>query len=140
LFVNDCLFGDILAKTTSVIKNLKKGSFILIDGEPCKVESIASGKSGKHGASKSRVDAIGLFDGRRRSIVKPSGDNVDVPIINKNRAQVLAITGDTVKLMDLEDYSMFDLDIPDEMKGKLKSGEEVTYYEVLGTRTLKPLK
>ena len=129
-----------MAKITSVIKSLKKGSFILIDGTPCKVESIASGKSGKHGASKSRVDAVGLFDGRRRSIVKPSSDNIDVPIINKNKAQVLAITGDQVKLMDLTDYSMFDLEIPEELKGKLKSGEEVTYYEVIGIRTLKALK
>ena len=129
-----------MAKITSVIKSLKKGSFILIDGIPCKVESIASGKSGKHGASKSRVDAVGLFDGRRRSIVKPSSDNIDVPIINKNKAQILAITGDQVKLMDLTDYSMFDLEIPEELKGKLNSGEEVTYYEVIGIRTLKALK
>jgi len=134
------LFGDFLGKTTSVIKNLKKGSFILIDDTPCRVESIASGKSGKHGASKSRVDAIGLFDNRRRSIVKPSGDNVDVPIINKMKAQVLAISGNRVQLMDLSDYSMFELDIPEELKGKLNSGEEVTYYEIIGIRTLKPLK
>ena len=127
-------------KTTSVIKNLKKGSFILIDDAPCRVESIASGKSGKHGASKTRVDGIGLFDGRRRSIVKPSGDTVDVPIINKKKAQVLAITGDRVQLMDLADYSMFELDIPEELKGKLNSGGEVNYYEIIGIRTLKPLK
>jgi translation initiation factor 5A len=129
-----------LDKTTSVIKSLKKGSLILIDDVPCRVESIASGKSGKHGASKSRVDAIGLLDNRRRSIVKPSSDTVDVPIINKKKAQVLAIAGENVKLMDLTDYSMFELEIPEELKGQLKSGEEIHYYEIMDVKTLKKLK
>ena len=129
-----------MEKTTIVIKNLKKGSFVLIDGNPCRVESISSGKSGKHGASKTRVEGIGLFDGRRRSIVKPSSDKVDVPIINKKKAQVLAISGNRAQLMDLSDYSMFELDIPEELKGKLSSGEEINYFEVVGIRTLKQLK
>ncbi len=129
-----------MEKTTSVIKNLKKGHFVLIDNAPCRVESISSGKSGKHGASKTRVEAIGLLDGRRRTIVKPSGDNVDVPIINKKKAQVLALTGNKVQLMDLSDYSMFELEIPEELKGRLKSGEEVNYFELADIRTLKPLK
>jgi translation initiation factor 5A len=123
-----------------VIKNLKKGHFILINGVPCRIESIFSSKSGKHGASKTRIEGIGLFDGRRRSIVKPSGDKVDVPIIIKKKAQVLALSGDRVQLMDLSDYSMFELDVPEELKGKLNSGEEVNYFEVVGIRTLKPLK
>ena len=133
-------FGDVLEKTTTVIKNLKKGSFILIDEDPCRVESISSGKAGKHGASKTRVEGIGLFDGRRRSIVKPSSDKVDVPIINRKKAQVLAISGNRVQLMDLANYSMFELDIPEELKGKLNSGEEINYYELVGNRTLKQLK
>ena len=119
---------------------MKKGHFVLIDDAPCRVDSIASGKSGKHGASKTRVDAIGLFDNRRRSIVKPSSDNVDVPIINKKKAQILALTPEKVQLMDLTDYSMFDLEIPEELKGKLNAGEEINYYEIIGIKTLKPLK
>ena len=133
-------FGDNLEKTITVIKNLKKGSFCIIDSDPYRVDSISSTKSGKHGASKTRVDAIGLFDGRRKSIVKPSDEKIDVPIINKKKAQVLAISGDKAQLMDLTDYSMFDLEIPEELKGKLNSGEEVSYYELVGIRTLKQLK
>jgi len=129
-----------LEKTTSAIKDIKKGHFLLIDGLPCRAETISSGKSGKHGASKTRIDAICLFDGRRKSIVKPSSEDVDVPIITKKNAQVLSITGDKAQLMDLTDYSMFELDIPEEMKGKLTAGGEIAYYEVIGINTLKPLK
>lgn len=129
-----------MEKTTSIIKNLKKGHFVLIDGIPCRVMSVSSAKSGKHGASKTRVEGIGVLDGRRKSIVKPSGDTVDVPIISKKKAQVLALAGDKAQLMDLSDYSMFELEIPEELKGKLNPGEEVNYFELAGIRTLKPLK
>ncbi len=129
-----------MEKTVSTIKNLKKGSFVLIDDVPCRVESVSITKSGKHGAAKGRVDAIGLFDGRRRSLVKPADANIDVPIILRKKAQVLVISGEKVQLMDLTDYSQFELDIPEELQGKLNSGEEVSYYEVAGVRTLKQLK
>lgn len=129
-----------LEKTVTAIKNLKPGGFVLIDGVPCRVEKTQRGKTGKHGASKCRVDAIGLIDGRRRSIVKPSSESVDVPIIIKKNAQVLAIAGEKAQLMDLEDYSMLELDIPEEMKGTLKSGDEIAYFEVAEIRTLKQIK
>ena len=129
-----------MEKTIAVIKDLRKGSFVVIDDIPCKVDDVSVTKSGKHGAAKARVDAIGLLDGRRRSIVKPADENVDVPIILKKKAQVLAISGDKVQLMDTVDYSMLELEIPEELKGKLNSGEEISYYELGGIKTLKPLK
>jgi len=124
----------------SVIKNLKKGSFVLIDDVPCRVVSVNISKSGKHGAAKARVEGMGLVDGRRRDIIKPADAKVPVPILLKKQAQVLAIIGDRVQLMDLSDYSNFELDIPEEMKGKLESGQEIMYYEIEGMRTLQAPK
>jgi len=124
----------------AVLKNLKKGGFILIDDIPCKVVSVNISKSGKHGASKARVEGMGLFDGRRRDIIKPADAKVPVPIILKKQAQVLAIIEERVQLMDLIDYSNFELDVPEEMKGKLESGQEITYYEIEGVRTLQAPK
>ncbi len=124
----------------TVIKNLKKGGFVLIDDVPCKVVAVNISKSGKHGAAKARVEGMGMFDNRRRSIIKPADAKVPVPILNKKQAQVLAIVGDKVQLMDLTDYSTFELDIPKSMKGKLDSGQEIMYYEIEGTRTLESPK
>ncbi len=124
----------------SIIKNLKKGSFVLIDDVPCRVVSVNISKSGKHGAAKARVEGMGLVDGRRRDIIKPADAKVPVPILLKKQAQVLAIIGDKVQLMDLTDYSNFELDIPEEMKGKLESGQEIMYYEIEGMRTLQAPK
>lgn len=129
-----------MEKTTAVIKDLKPDGFILIENVPCRVERVAISSSGKHGAAKCRVDAIGLLDGRRRSIVKPASETVEVPIVTKKSAQVLAIVGNKAQIMDLQDYSVFELEIPEEKKEEIKPGEEISYFEVVGIKTLKELK
>jgi len=129
-----------LEKTTAVIKNLKPNGFVLIDGVPCRVERVDVSKSGKHGAAKARVEAVGLLDGKRRSIVKPADETVEVPIVEKKRAQVLAIIGNKAQLMDMSDYSVLELEIPEERREEIKQGEEIDYYEVMDIKTLKELK
>jgi translation initiation factor 5A len=129
-----------MAKTTGVIKDLKPNGFVLIDDAPCRIERVDVSKSGKHGAAKARVEAIGLFDNRRRSLVKPADDTVEVPILEKKRAQIISIMGGKAQLMDLSDFSVFELEIPEERREKIKQGEEVDYFEIVGIRTLKELK
>ena len=129
-----------MEKTTAVIKNLKPNGFVLIDGVPCRVERVDVSKSGKHGAAKARVEAVGLLDGKRRSIVKPADETVEVPIVEKKKAQVLAIIGNKAQLMDMSDYSVLELEIPEERREEIKQGEEIDYYEVMDIKTLKELK
>jgi translation initiation factor 5A len=129
-----------LEKTTSEIKNLKPNGFVLIDNVPCRVERVQVSSSGKHGHSKVRLDALGLLDNIRRSIIKPADDVVDVPIVEKKKAQVLSITRNKAQIMDLIDYSVFELDIPEERKEEIKQGEEIDYFLVCDIKTLKELK
>jgi translation initiation factor 5A len=129
-----------MEKTNTGIKNLKPNGFVMIDDAPCRVEKVHVSSSGKHGHSKVRVDAIGLLDDTRRSIIKPADDVVDIPIVVKKKAQVLAVVGKKAQLMELSDYSNFELDIPEERKDDVKQGEEIDYYEVCDIKTLKQLK
>jgi len=126
--------------TNSTLKNLRVGQFVLVDGEVCRVVNIDISKAGKHGSAKARVDMTGVFDGRRRSIVKPADSDIEVPIILKKTAQVLAISGNTVQLMDLEDYSQFETEIPEDVKGTVTEGGEVMYWEVIGRKILREAK
>ena len=126
--------------TRTGIKDLKPGSYVVIDDAPCKVEKVQVSTSGKHGHAKIRIEALGILDGRRRSILGPSHEEVSVPIILKKEAQILAVSGNTAQLMDMVDYSTFELEIPEEVKDKVIPGGEISYFEVLGIRTLKPLK
>ncbi len=119
------------------LKDLKPGHFIMIDGEPCKVMDITISKPGKHGSTKARVEAIGLFDRRKHELLAPASGDAEQPVIEKKKAQVLSLSGDIVQLMDLEDYSTFEVSIPEELKGRLESGIEIGYWKISGRVMLK---
>ena len=112
--------------------SLKVGSYIVIDGEPCRIVSYDHSKPGKHGSSKARVAAIGVFDGSKHSLVSPVSANVEVPIIDKRNGQVISISSKTLQLMDLETFEVFDTSsVEDEMRDKIRQGGEVEYWKVL---------
>ncbi len=120
---------------SGTIKDAKPGSYVMIDGEPCKVVSYTKSKPGKHGAAKVRIETVGVFDGKKRVVLKPADAEISVPIIEKKKAQVISVSGDIAQLMDLETYETFEASIPEEFKGKLDSGREVLYWK-MGSRIL----
>lgn len=121
-------------KTVTEVRNLKKGRYIIVDDEPCKISDMTTSSPGKHGSAKARIESIGIFDQKKRSIVKPVGDKIDVPIIDKRSGMVTAIMGDTVQLMDMETYETFEVPAPapEEVEGQLEESVEVEYLETLG--------
>ena len=124
-------------KELAEVRTLKVNRYILVDEEPCKIVSISTSKPGKHGEAKARIEAIGVFDGQKRSIVHPVKHKVHVPMINKRTAQVLSLMGtDHVQLMDLETYETFEMPIEDEYKGKLEPGNEIQYLEAMGRKKI----
>lgn len=113
--------------------DLRTGSYIILDDEPCRIVEYSKSKPGKHGSAKARVVAIGVFDGTKRSIVKPVDSQVEVPVIEKRSAQAIAMLPAAVQLMDLETYEVFEAPLPEEeMKSKLEPGIEVEYWRILG--------
>jgi translation initiation factor 5A len=123
-------------KEQTEIRTLKVGRYVVIDDEPCVIIGIATSKPGKHGSAKARVDAIGIFDGQKRSIVQPVSAKIYVPIVERKGAQIIAIMGKTAQLMDLNDYSTFEIEIPEEHADTIESGKEITYLESMGKRKL----
>ncbi len=114
--------------------SIKVGSFIVIDGEPCRVVEVEKSKTGKHGSAKARIVGIGIFDGVKRSLIVPTSSRVEVPVVRKFSGQVIALLPDTVQIMSLEDYSTLELSYPedDELKSKLTEGIEVEIWEIMG--------
>ncbi len=117
-------------------KEIGKGSFIIIDGIPCKVVEIETSAPGKHGAAKSRITAIGIFENVKKTLLLSGHGEVPVPEIRKKRAQVVSITENVAQLMDLESYEMFESGVPEEMKNAIKPGAEVEVLETMGRRAI----
>ncbi len=117
-------------------KEIGKGSFIIIDGIPCRIVDIETSAPGKHGAAKSRITAIGIFDGSKKTLLLSGHGEVEVPEIKKKRAQVVSITENTAQLMDLENYEIFESVVPEELRGSVKAGAEVEVLETMGRRAI----
>lgn len=118
------------------MRELKVNRYVVIDDEPCKIISIQFSKPGKHGEAKARLEAVGIFDGQKRSVVHPVTHKVRVPMIDKRKAQVLSIHENKAQVMDLENYETFEMEVPEELRGSLQAGQEQMYIETLGRRKL----
>ncbi len=112
---------------------LKVGSYVIVDDEACRIVGYTKSKPGKHGSAKARVVAVGVFDGGKRTFVRPVSAQVEVPIIEKRGGQVIALLPNAVQVMDLETYEIIEAPLPEEdFKSKLASGVEVEYWRILG--------
>ena len=113
------------------VNSIKNGSYVVIDGEPCRVVDIQHAKTGKHGHAKARIVAIGLFDGVKRTIALPTSEKIEIPIIEKINVQVLSKQGENLYLvMDLNTYEQFEARGPDDEGIKQKLDEAMSRGEV----------
>jgi translation initiation factor 5A len=119
----------------------KVGTNILVDGMPCVVKNIDISKTGKHGHAKCRIEAIGIITGTKKVFVVPGHDRLEVPLVEKRKAQVLSKTpGElgNVNLMDLESFETLDVPCPDkEVFESLQEDGNCEYWDIEGEKIVK---
>jgi translation initiation factor 5A len=114
----------------------KPGTTISWEGAACTVRSNDISKSGKHGASKCRIEAIGIFDDKKRVITVPGDTRFEVPLVEKKKAQILNVSEKTASVMDLESFETIDLPFSEEIKDQLASEKQVEYWDVEGHKCI----
>ena len=122
------------------VSSMKKGRYMIIDGRPCEIVNIERSAPGKHGHAKFRITGIDIITGAKKQGVYTGHDKVEVPIIEKKNASVLSVSEDKAQIMDMSSYETFEVDIPEEFKGKLEPNMEIIYWDVLGTKLIKQIK
>jgi len=106
---------------------VKEKQFILIDGVICKIDTITKSKPGKHGAAKIRLTATAVFTGTKMNLLKPSSEDVEIPILDKGNAQVIADLGNKYQIMDTQNYQTLEVDKDDFTD--LVAGSEIEYLK-----------
>ncbi|MEF8774933.1 MAG: translation initiation factor IF-5A [Haloarculaceae archaeon] len=117
-----------MAKQQSEVRDLDEGSYVMIDDAPCEIKSYSTAKPGKHGSAKARVEAVGVFDTKKRSLSQPVDAKIWVPIINRKQGQVVSVSGDDAQVMDLETYETFTMRVPEDEA--LSPDDEIEYLEM----------
>ena len=115
----------------------KSGSAVMIENAACIVKKTDISKTGKHGHAKVRMEAVGIFDGKKRVIVVPGHERMEVPLIRKLKGQVLSIQNNTANIMDLESFETMDVAISEDAKEDVKEGGNVEYWDVNGQKIIK---
>ncbi len=123
-------------KEQTEIGKLKEGRYMVIEDEPCRIVSISISKPGKHGAAKSRIDAVGIFDGVKRSVVQPVSARAYVPVVERKSGQVITITGNVVQMMDMKDFQTIEITTDADKLVGVEVGKEIMYIESMGKRKL----
>ncbi len=126
----------------SEAKSLKPGSYFLIEGEPCRVISMDKSKPGKHGAAKANIVAVGFFDNRKRNVIMPADRMVDVPIIDKTGATIIADLGENYSLMDTETFETFEVPKPTdpEITSSINLNVNVEVWHLMGKKVITRIK
>ncbi len=115
---------------------IKSGTNIIVDGISCTVKSIDISKTGKHGHAKCRIEAVGIIGGQKKVFVVPGHDRIEIPNVDKRKAQVLSI-GDNVSVMDLESFETLEIPCDSELKAQLEVNSNVEYWDVEGDKIIK---
>ena len=116
--------------------SLKIGGYVIFNGKACRITDILTSRPGKHGHAKVRISAVGLVDGSKIIKLYPGHDKIEVPIVEKETAQILSIAEDTANVMDAKTYETFDLKIPEDLKETVKEGNQVSYWIIMGQKVM----
>lgn len=115
----------------------KVGTNIILDGMSYTIKNIDISKTGKHGHAKCRIEAVGIINGQKKIIVVPGHERMEVPLVDKRKAQVLSIGENTVSIMDSESFETLDLACDPELKEQLEENSNVEYWDIEGEKIIK---
>ena len=99
---------------------IRKGGYIMIKGNPCKVSDVSTSKTGKHGHAKANYYGYDIFTHKRYEDCEPTTHNVMVPVVTRTEYLLTDINeddktenGDIVTLMNEGGDQREDLRLPD---------------------------
>jgi len=105
--------------------SIKKGSYVLLKGNPCKVIDVTTSKTGKHGHAKAHFVGIDIFTGKKYEDMCPTSHNMNVPNITRVEYTLLDITEDGfLSVMDDDGNNREDLKLPMNSSDLCKSFEK----------------
>src|SRR6056297_3491699 len=124
-----------MAKEQTEVRDLQEGNYVMIEDTPCKINAYSTAKPGKHGSAKARIEAVGVFDEKKRSLSQPVDQKIWIPIIDRKQGQVVSLESDTVaQVMDLDTYETVTMQIPADLE--LSADDNIEYLEFEGQRKI----
>ena len=111
--------------------SLKRGDFVVQDGEPYFVEKAQAVVISKHSHTKMKIDLKNLFSGDKRTLSAPNHEDIEKADVIRKHGQFISRTEEGKgQVMDMVDYGVLDAEIKEGVD--LNEGDEVTYIDFKG--------
>lgn len=118
-----------MAREQKEVRDLQEGNYVMVDDAACEINSYSTAKPGKHGSAKARIEAAGVFDGKKRSLSQPVDAKIWVPIIHRKQGQVVSVeSSEVAQVMDLETYETITIKTPEDVS--LSPDDQIEYLEM----------
>eukprot|EP00941_MAST-03F_sp_MAST-3F-sp1_P005360 g5360.t1 len=107
---------------------VKKGSFLVMKGHPCKVIEVSISKTGKHGHAKANIFGLDVFTGKKYNEISPTSHNMTAPTMFRDEWQLTDLSHEgTMTLMNENGDTREDLDLPKDTSGNLSElGQQIS--------------
>ncbi|KAA8494222.1 Eukaryotic translation initiation factor 5A [Porphyridium purpureum] len=149
-FIADAAGGSGASDTVPIQAGaLKKGSFVVLKGFPCKIVDYSTSKTGKHGHAKANITGIDIFTNKKYEDVCPTSHNMQQPIVNRKDYQLIDVDEENfVSLMDDKNETREDLRLDEQDDVHKKISEDfkaekdlvVTVLSAMGTEKIIAVK
>ncbi|MBS3084930.1 translation initiation factor IF-5A [Candidatus Pacearchaeota archaeon] len=113
------------------------GTNLILEGEFYTLKKMDISKTGKHGHAKCRIEAENMVSNSKKVFVVPGHERFEIPLVNKNKGQVLSVNDSRASIMDLESFETIEVAVPAELKDQIQINDNVEYWNIEGTLILK---
>lgn len=117
---------------------LRKGGHVLINNRPCKIISMSTSKTGKHGHAKVHLVGEDIFTKKKLEDLCPSTHNKDVPNVTRTEYAFLNLEDGFLSLYDdVKGEPRDDVKMPDPIPGDDKRQELIDKINEFNTNDAK---
>ena len=128
---------DTIPKQASAFRT---GGYIVLKDRPCKIASMSTHKTGKHGHAKINFIGFDIFNKKKIEVLQSSTHNMQEPVVVKSYWDLISIEGDECELQSMDGSDSKTLSMPpDDMGKKLTvafEADEIVVCEVTASMGL----
>ncbi len=111
------------------LKKLKKGNYVVWEGEPCMVKDLQFVVYSTHSHTKAKIELQGLFSGKFISTSLPLHEQMQEADITRKCATIISKAKDKLQIMDAVTFETIDADVDDKLFEEAKENDSVTYVQ-----------
>ncbi|CAK9057044.1 Eukaryotic translation initiation factor 5A-4 (eIF-5A-4) (eIF-4D) [Durusdinium trenchii] len=91
--------------------SMKRGSYVMMRGRPCRIVEAAHSAPSKHGHAKVHMVGLDLFTGKKYEEIHQAGQNVEVPVVTKTEYLLVNLNEETGEVSLLQDNGELKVDL-----------------------------